>query len=74
VNHAQLIAYLNSIDVGEMSLIDSKLEEARLRCLELAHERLASELGEAREALRRADLKTYRKRVAKVVAQLGHLK
>jgi hypothetical protein len=74
MNHAQLIAYLNSLDVGEMSLIDAKLEEARQRCLELEHERLATELGEAREALRRADLETYRKRVARVIAQLGHLK
>ena len=71
---ARIIALLNAIDVGEMGVIRSALDEARSACLGLGQAELAERLDEATAALRRGDLKTYRKRVASVVARLGHLR
>lgn len=71
---SQIIASLNSLHVGELSAIGAKLDEARTACLELSRAELAGFLGEAREALDRSDLRTYRKRVETVIARLGHLK
>ena len=74
MNAHQLIAYLNSIHVGEMASIREKLIEARQACLELEQDRLADQLSEADAALGRADMKTYRKRIETVIAQLGHIR
>ena len=74
MNAAQLIAYLNAIEVGEMTGIRTKLAHARDVCLELQQAELADKLAEAGDALHHADLKTYRKRVETVIARLGHLK
>ena len=71
---SQLIASLNSLHSGELSSIAAKLERARRACLELALQDLALRLEEAHAALQRADVKTYRKRVETVIAQLGHLR
>ena len=71
---AKIIATLNALNVGEMDLIRAKLDQARRACLDLEQEELAARLGEASSALMKADLKTYRKRVASVISQLGHLK
>jgi len=71
---SQIIAALNSLGVGEIAAIRARLEEARRACLDLEQADLAGRLGEALEALDRLDLKTYRKRVASVIAQLGHLR
>jgi hypothetical protein len=71
---AQIIALLNAMHVGEMDVIRSALHEARAACEALEQEDLAERLGEATNALGRGDLKTYRKRVASVVARLGHLR
>ncbi len=71
---SQIIACLNSLNVGEMDGIRSKLDEAREACLALDQTLLADQLGEAGSALSRADMKTYRKRVETVISQLGHLK
>ncbi len=71
---SQIIACLNSLNVGEMDGIRSKLDEAREACLMLEQVSLADHLGEAGSALSRADMKTYRKRVETVISQLGHLK
>jgi hypothetical protein len=71
---SQLIAYLNAINVGEMDGIRAKLAKAKQACHELDHSGLAALLQEAEDALGRADLKTYRKRVETVVARLGHLR
>lgn len=70
----QIIAWLNSIGVGEMDLLRTKLGEARDACLRLDQTELADKLDEADRALDSADLKTYRKRVETVIARLGHLK
>jgi len=74
MNVSQLIALLNSMNVGELDGIRTKLGEARRGCLELQQVELARKLEEAEEALGRFDLKTYRKRVETVVARLGHLR
>ncbi|MCP3981496.1 MAG: hypothetical protein GY716_19530 [bacterium] len=70
----QLITYLNAIGVGEMDAIAIKLQTAREACLELEQTELCEALGEALNALRQADMKTYRRRVSSVIARLGHLK
>jgi len=71
---SQLIAFLNAIEVGEMRGIRVKVEQARQACLELDLGELADKLAEAGDALRTADMKTYRKRIETVVARLGHLR
>jgi hypothetical protein len=71
---SQIIASLNALHTGELSAIGAKLEQARRACIALSQEGLAERLQEADVALRRADLKTYRKRVETVIAQLGHLR
>ena len=74
MNAAQLVVHLNALNVGEMDTVMTKLSEARDACLEIEQAELADKLGEAVEALERADLKTYRKRVETVIARLGHIK
>ena len=74
MNISQLIALLNSINVGEIDTIRARLGEARQACLDLEQCELVAKLEEAEEALARFDLKTYRKRVETVVAKLGHLR
>jgi len=74
VKPAQIIATLNSLRRGEMDTIRRRLDEARLACVGLEQLQLAERLEEARNALGRADVKTYRKQVETVIAQLGHLK
>jgi hypothetical protein len=70
----QIIATLNAIGVGDMDVIRDRLEQARSACRELDQAELVGKLDEAIEALARADMRTYRKRVETVVARLGHLK
>ena len=70
----QLVAYLNAIDVGELTGIEAKLEEARRACLQMEQPGLADTLGEAEQALILADMTTYRKRVETVIARLGHIR
>ena len=71
---SQLIAFLNAIEVGEVNGIHDKIELARQACLELDLPDLADKLAEAGDALRAADMKTYRKRIETVIARLGHLR
>lgn len=74
MNTSQLIAFLNAIEIGQMDSIRAKLDEAKRACVALDQAELANKLGEATEALSRADLKTYRRRVETVIARLGHLR
>ncbi len=74
VGPSRIIAALNALNLGEMDSIQAKLADARQACLALEQRGLAERLGEASTALGRADLKTYRRRVETVIAQLGHLK
>jgi hypothetical protein len=74
MNTSQLIAFLNSINVGALDGIRGKLGQARQACREMGQPELAGLLEEAESALGRADMKTYRKRIETVVARLGHLR
>ena len=71
---SQLVNYLNAIEIGELEGIRSKLAEARKACEEIEQAELARMLTEADSALQKADVKTFRKLLETVVAQLGHLK
>jgi hypothetical protein len=71
---SQLLAYLNAMVLGDLDSIHDKLGEARRACVALDQEALADKLLEAEQALARADLKTFRKRMETVVARLGHLR
>ena len=74
MNAAQLVVHLNALNVGEMDSVMIKLAKAREACVEIEQAELADKLDEAVEALQRADLKTYRKRVETVISRLGHIK
>ena len=74
MNTSQLIAYLNAINTGDIDSIEGKLDQARQACLQLEQSDLADKLHEAVTALRQADLRTYRRRIATVVARLGHVR
>ena len=71
-NASRIIASLNSLSLGKMEAIGDKLDEVRKACLELEETELADRLGQARGALLRGDVKTYRKRVESVISRLGH--
>ncbi len=71
---AQLIAFLNALTLGDRDALLLKLEQAQRACLELEQPDLAQSLGDAHDALRRGDVRLYRKRVHTVVARLGHLR
>ncbi len=74
MDYSKLIAALNALDVGELSGLRAKLAEAKQACVDLDQRELADKLAEAEEALLRADLTTYRKRVETVIARMGHLR
>jgi len=74
MNPSQLIAFLNSINIGALEGIQGKLDQASTACRNLDQQELAELLSEAGTSLGRADMKTYRKRIATVVARLGHLR
>ena len=74
MNPSKLIAYLHSINVGDLDGIRAKLVAAKQACLDLDQEDLAGILDDAEQALGRADLKIYRKRIETVVSRLGHLR
>jgi hypothetical protein len=71
---SKIIASLNSLGVGDIDIIRTRIDDARRGCLELDRADLAERLDQALTALRRAEMKIYRKRVESVVAQLGHLR
>jgi hypothetical protein len=73
VSVRRLIDSLNALGVGELQTLLHRLDEARTALRdrsELAE--VDSCLEEARTALVGGDLKTYRKRIERAVAQLGH--
>jgi hypothetical protein len=74
MNTSQLIAFLNSIQVGDLDAIQGKLRQAREACEELAQPELSSTLQEAADALSALDVRTYKKRVATVISRLGHVR
>ena len=74
MTEAQLIALLNSLNVGDLDAIRTRLAEAEQALGELGHAEVGTIVGEARNALAGGDLKTYRKRVATAISRLGHLR
>jgi hypothetical protein len=71
---AEILSHLNALGVGELDAVRGKLGQARDACRQIDQPELADKLQEAVEALGRADMRTYRKRLETVVARLGHLK
>jgi len=71
---SQLIAFLNAMSFGDIVLLSAKLEEARVACLALAQADLVLRLEEARSALGKGDVRTFRKKIETVVSKLGHLR
>ena len=71
---SKLIALIQSLNVGELDGIRTKLDEARAACHAIDQTELAETLVQAEQALDEADLKTYRKRVETVISRLGHLR
>ena len=71
---SQLIAHLNAMSLGDTTIIQTKLQQARLACRELAQSELDAKLGEAAKALATADVKRYRRCVETVIARLGHIR
>ncbi|MBD3868189.1 MAG: hypothetical protein IFK94_08685 [Acidobacteria bacterium] len=74
MDESNLIALLNSLSVGEMDSLQTKLQEAEQGCRDLGHVELGDRLGDAREALEKCDTRTFRKQVETVVSRLGHLR
>ena len=74
MNANQIIALLNAITIGELDKILTKLGEAENACRDLQQGELAARLAHAREALRKTDVKGFRKDVEAVVSKLGHLR
>ena len=71
---SQLMAFLQSLTVGELDGIRTKLDQAREACIEIEQGDLAEKLHQAERALDDADMRTYRKRVETVIARLGHVR
>jgi hypothetical protein len=71
---SQLMAFLQSLNVGELDGIRTKLDQAREACIEIDQGDLAEKLQQAEQALDDADMRTYRKRVETVIARLGHVR
>ena len=71
---SQLIALLNSLATGDLESLKSRLDEAAAACAALGQDELVATLGEARASLLVGDLRTFRRRVEKVVSKLGHLR
>jgi hypothetical protein len=68
------IVTLNSLKLGDVDRILLRLEQVTEVLRELSQEELVQSIQEAREAIRRADLPLFRKRVQHVVSRLGHLR
>lgn len=69
-----VLAILNSLHVGELSRLRAELERARLLLAEMGQDELAARLQEAQDALRRGDMKEFRRALANVTARVGHVK
>jgi hypothetical protein len=74
MDRSQLMAFLQSLTVGELAGIRTKLDQAREACIEIEQGDLAEKLHQAERALDDADMRTYRKRVETVIARLGHVR
>ncbi len=71
---AQIIASLNALHFGDLDSIDARLAEAESACASLQADDIVERIRGAREALRGADTRAFRKHVEAAVSKLGHLK
>ena len=68
-----IIHVLNNLTLGEFSRLAGRVREAREEVARLGHDEVVAILDEAVEALERADLRTFRRRIRHAVSRLGHL-
>lgn len=71
---SQIIASLNALSFGDLDSIDLRLSEAEDACVSLGADDVLDRLRGAREALRSADTRAFRKHVEAAVSKLGHLR
>ena len=69
-----LIAMLNSLSVGELDSLTSRLTEAEEACDALGHQDLVDRLRSGRAALLACDTREFRKQIETVISKLGHLR
>jgi hypothetical protein len=69
-----LIDTLNNLTTGELSRLNSRLEELRAETERQGLDEVPRILGEARRLLHAGDIKGFRKKVQHAVSRLGHLR
>jgi hypothetical protein len=70
----KIIVALNSINVGDLDLIQDKLATIRKSLTDIGLDQQADILAQAGEALRGGRIPEFRKLLARSVAELGHRK
>ena len=73
-NIDSMIATLNMIGVGELETIQVQLQEVRAELCHRELDELVAKLDECLVALRRGDLKNFRRIKETIVSRLGHLR
>ena len=73
-NVDSMIATLNTIEVGELKTIRDQLLEVRRELKRRDFGELVAKLDECLVALRRGDLKNFRRLKETIVSRLGHLR
>ena len=69
-----LIAAINSIGVGELGAIESKLQAVKSGLGGIDAPDVSQAVAEAEACLKRLDLENFRRLLAQAVAKLGHLR
>lgn len=69
-----LIATLNTMEVGDLDSIRSRLLDVRRELLSRDYGQLVTHLDECICALDRGDLKSFRRLKETIVSRLGHLR
>lgn len=73
-NIDSMIATLNTIEVGELETIQDQLLEVRAELHHRELDELVAKLDDCLVALRRGDLKNFRRVKETIVSRLGHLR
>jgi hypothetical protein len=73
-NIDSMIATLNTIEVGELETIQDQLLEVRAELCHRELDELVAKLDGCLVALRRGDLKNFRRVKETIVSRLGHLR
>ena len=69
-----MIATLNTIEVGELDSIRKQMSEVRAELERCSYGELVEKIDECLGALRRGDLKDFRRLKETIVSRLGHLR